>query len=833
MVTRIFHILIIITSLAGLNACGGGGGDSTPLPTPPNVIGTEGGTYTSPDGVVITIPPGALSSQITLTVDRYADEVSLPAPIASKFGFAGGVHFAPDGLTFNQPVTIRIPLTHSFPAGAKLPLFYFTKSPPSWQQTSFVGTVNLSGDTLIAEITHFSTFTILYSELDSAALGLFDSFLEKFSDSSVIAELDTIESTFLTLFPLGDQKIYDLSWDVTHPDTTGRTYPDWWPKKPPPLPIAPPGYHCYETIGMNIILTHNLETFYTNPLVREYGATEGADFQLVYSANYDKAVGGGDIVADVFVSVLLRAVPPTMELIPARSHIGLGQSSGLTLALTCGGEPMVNQDITFSLAAPVLGNLAPLTAQTTAAGVAESVFTDTSASGGVQTIDALYQCCVGTDHPTDAHAITQISIGEYVEIDPTQIHLLKGEFAPFTATLRDGLGVDITDSPFLWSSSDPLISSVDPESAITTTVTATGDLGIATITATEPDAGVSATAKVLVGATVEINPTEECIVKTPGVSVTRKLTATVRDPEGSLVTSYPLAWSSSNESIALVDDTGNVAVLDSGTAQIQVKIDYPGPGDYSAIALFTMPTFPDDLVATEIVSEPYSSDLKLTNARNLVHLNLGDTSVKNQIVARAVENGWDMNPGFLHVKDINMNTQALVIYDGAVLRMDYNSATYTEISPPGVIGAVPIAMNDHGDVLLNSGYDAVIVYKDGIYTTITPPAPYVQINGTDMNNNGVIIGWVADADYQYGFIYKDGAFVTTELPLAPISINDDEQVILRKSSLTGYPNDYIYQNGTYSMFASNLQLIDINNFSDIYVFDVYSPHSIYHLCPLP
>lgn len=101
--------------LLALTACG------TPVvPSTMNQpIGPQGGSITisaadnpALAGTFITVPPGALSSTVVITITQSSQTVT-PAG-----GRAAGpvVNFAPDGTTFARPVTIGIPVT--LPAGA-------------------------------------------------------------------------------------------------------------------------------------------------------------------------------------------------------------------------------------------------------------------------------------------------------------------------------------------------------------------------------------------------------------------------------------------------------------------------------------------------------------------------------------------------------------------------------------------------------------------------------------------------------------------------------------------------------------------------------------------
>jgi ZU5 domain len=105
-----------------LGSCGG-----TPPDSVTAVIGAAGGTLTHPDGVQVTIPPGALNQATTIGIARSSAGVP-PAPEA--YPAAGYVYeLTPHGITFNSLVTVRAPL----PAGTTTPLVFMASQGEGWK----------------------------------------------------------------------------------------------------------------------------------------------------------------------------------------------------------------------------------------------------------------------------------------------------------------------------------------------------------------------------------------------------------------------------------------------------------------------------------------------------------------------------------------------------------------------------------------------------------------------------------------------------------------------------------------------------------------------------
>lgn len=124
--------------------------------------------------------------------------------------------------------------------------------------------------------------------------------------------------------------------------------------------------------------------------------------------------------------------------------------------------------------------------------------------------------------------------------------------------------VDISQPKRTWSSSNPSIVEVDAETGV---VTGKGD-GSATITVTVDGKSASAQVKVLYvkPQTVTINPTSKTLV----LNDTCQLKVLTTPAE---VTYPEITWSSSNSSVASVDENGIVTAKGLGSATIFAKVD--------------------------------------------------------------------------------------------------------------------------------------------------------------------------------------------------------------------------------------------------------------------
>ncbi len=146
-------------------------------------------------------------------------------------------------------------------------------------------------------------------------------------------------------------------------------------------------------------------------------------------------------------------------------------------------------------------------------------------------------------------------LAESIALDRTELVLTIGATDKLTATV---LPDDVTDKTVTWTSSDDTIVKVDEEGKIQALA-----LGEATITAAcgEQSATCKVTVNPILAESIALDRTELVLT----IGATDKLTATVL-PED--VTDKIVTWASSDESIATVDEDGNVTAIAEGEAVI-------------------------------------------------------------------------------------------------------------------------------------------------------------------------------------------------------------------------------------------------------------------------
>lgn len=127
--------------------CGSTGSGSNPATVPSVTIGPGGGVFDDGGGLQVTVPPGALSSNVQISATHTTTAV------ASGYGALSNLYdFQPAGITFSKPVTVTLPLPSGAPPNVTI---YWSEKNDSSAYDDVNGAV--IGSRISAQVTHFST----------------------------------------------------------------------------------------------------------------------------------------------------------------------------------------------------------------------------------------------------------------------------------------------------------------------------------------------------------------------------------------------------------------------------------------------------------------------------------------------------------------------------------------------------------------------------------------------------------------------------------------------------------------------------------------------------
>jgi uncharacterized protein YjdB len=181
----------------------------------------------------------------------------------------------------------------------------------------------------------------------------------------------------------------------------------------------------------------------------------------------------------------------------------------------------------------------------------------TAVSTGSATITATSEGKSGTATIT----VTQAAVAS-VAVAPTTATILVTQTKAFAATTKDAQGNTLSGRLVTWSSSNPLVATMNSSGV------ATG-LAPGTVTITATSEGRSGTATLTVNlvpvATVTITPPSP---DTVFVGYTTQLAAVTKDSAGNVLTGRVVTWQSNQAGIATVDATGLVTGVAVGSTNI-------------------------------------------------------------------------------------------------------------------------------------------------------------------------------------------------------------------------------------------------------------------------
>jgi hypothetical protein len=172
-----------------------------------SITASSGGTLQTAFGDTLSVPPGALPSDTTVTLDT---EPILTAQPVAVVPLPRAYNFGPAGLTFLIPATAVLSYTDSDLGSAdpsSLRVYFFNTQTNSWDLLG--GTVDTVAKTLTIELNHFSTYELLRDgNVDTDGDGCTDT-----------REVGTNAAT-------GGRRDWQNPWDYFNPTHDGRVRSD-------------------------------------------------------------------------------------------------------------------------------------------------------------------------------------------------------------------------------------------------------------------------------------------------------------------------------------------------------------------------------------------------------------------------------------------------------------------------------------------------------------------------------------------------------------------------------------------------------------------------------
>ena len=183
----------------------------------------------------------------------------------------------------------------------------------------------------------------------------------------------------------------------------------------------------------------------------------------------------------------------------------------------------------------------------------------TAVANGTATITATAGDASGSATVTVAQEVSAVKVA------PDTATVVEADTLRLAATATDANGQVVTGAEFAWASGDTAVAVVDASGLLT-------GVGAGQTQVTATAAGVTGRAQLTVVAPVPtaVAVTADTVVLT-AVGQTAQLTAEVRDQLGRVMDGVPVAWSSGDTAVAVVDSAGLVTAVGNGATTVTAR----------------------------------------------------------------------------------------------------------------------------------------------------------------------------------------------------------------------------------------------------------------------
>ncbi|MGM0555192.1 MAG: Ig-like domain-containing protein [Myxococcota bacterium] len=301
-------------------------------------------------------------------------------------------------------------------------------------------------------------------------------------------------------------------------------------------------------------------------------SSEDTTVATVNDSGEVEAVGEGSTTirasADGVEATALIDVRPvdvaTLDVSPPAATLELGSTLTLTAtAFSSGGNELTGRNVTWSSSDDTVATV-------------DASGTVTPAGTGTVLISA------NAGNIQASAAITVIEPrADQITMTPSAVDVTVGSTTSLSVEVQDASGDPISSPDVTWSSDDEGVAFVDADGTV-----AARAIGSATITATSNGKTATATVTVIERsvASVQVVPSSATIEETQTVG----LRVEARASDGTLLEGRAVSWSSADDTIASVDNSGVVTgVADGGPIDITATVD--GESGTSAITVVDQP----------------------------------------------------------------------------------------------------------------------------------------------------------------------------------------------------------------------------------------------------
>ena len=375
---RAFFVVIILTLCINQNACKKT--DIVPVLKDRYLFAVDvsGGKYSTPDGYQIEVPAGALSNTTSIELIPLRDVESLRKNIGTAAPlFNSGVKLLPEGLRFNLPVKISIPLSSQLLPLHVYDLYHQDNHSLEWRFVHKRATTDQTGKSITAEIDHFSSYGIFDLPPEFAILENIKTFIETQSN----------------------------------PNTGCQMFVDWYMQTIDPFNFSRMIMGCcYSIMAVDFNIGFkkgDVEGLYNRTIGEKPNETYP---QMMFVYDDDYSIHNIDYIVSMNI-IFYLGCEPTLTIKTDKDKIQKGEEISLNVSLMCAENAMAGKIITLTV--DNYGTVNPKEIRTDPNGNATATFKGNSS--GIAGIVAQYYACSCEPIPTIITSTKNVEVGNLLK----------------------------------------------------------------------------------------------------------------------------------------------------------------------------------------------------------------------------------------------------------------------------------------------------------------------------------------------------------------------------------------------------------------------------------
>jgi uncharacterized protein YjdB len=283
-----------------------------------------------------------------------------------------------------------------------------------------------------------------------------------------------------------------------------------------------------------------------------------------------------------------------------------------------------------------------------------------------------------------------------IAVLPSVSSLHVGGKVQLSATLRDAEGNLLSNRPVIWTSANPAVAIVSATGEVTG-VAAGGPVAIIAMSE-DRSASAQVTVTAVPVASVTVTPPTGSV----SIGATLQLSAVLRDNAGSILAGRPIAWTSTNPTVASVSTTGLVRGIVAG-GPVTITAMSEGRSGTAQVTVTALPPPAPPPVVTQIVVTPASVTLAAGGTQQFTATAQMSNGMQQPAVVTWTATGGTVTAAGLYTAGTNTGSYRVIATQQGGTLADTSAITISAPPPPPPGGGTLAWFEDFRTSLTDKG----------------------------------------------------------------------------------------------------------------------------------